>query len=350
MADSQLQTILNSGGITNINIGGTATTDKVLKADGTISQTKTAYIPQNVAPTHIEGQVYYNNVTKSFGFQGPFSGIEVKAGHEIHMHVINNSGALIEAGMAVKITGVSVGGIPTIEKAQANSFLNARVRGITVQAVNNGAETAITTFGEIDNINTLGIATGVPLYLSETVAGTYTATAPAIKSVIGGSLVASATVGKLFVTITNNQNIPTVLAALQGQSTGGLYSLTTTAQDLVNFASKKEVVTTANITTGVITLPANGDYKVTVTASITFPSSTSTRSVTFEVYDATSSTIQFSYVKNIPRDATEDGLSFSWAINKTAANTQKIRVKSSIAIDVTFTNVSYDITSISISS
>lgn len=348
MADQQLQTILNSGGITNINIGGTATTDKVLKADGTISQVKAAYLPQASVVPHIEGQFYYNSNTKTFNMQGPLDGIELRAGHENHMHVVNNSGALIEKGMAVRINGVSAGGIPQIEKAKADSFATAIVRGVTVKDVNDGEETAITTFGEVYNIDTLGLAVGTPMYLSDTTAGTYSSTVPAIKTVVGGVLVADATTGRLFVNITNIQAIPSVFAVLKGQSAGGVYNLTTTAQDLINFSSKNEIITTANIATGTITLPLDGQYKASMTASITFPSATSTRSVIAEVYDATNSAILYSYTKNIPRDATDDAFSFSWPLSTTTGNIQKIRLKSSVAIAITFVDVAYDITSISL--
>lgn len=350
MADQQLQTILNSGGITAVYLGGVTTGDKVLKK----SEVDAGYAPliANVArlnpiatpPAHIAGQFYYSSTTGTFNIQGPYPGIEVSPGHGEHLHVVNNTGVTIPAGKAVRISGVS-GGIPQIVLAQANSFINANVVGITVIDVPTATETAVAISGVID-LDTSLLTLGGPYYLSATTPGEYTKTPPAIRTEVGGVLV-SAVDGKFRTDIKVNEVTPSVLGALNGQITP-LYSVTTTAQNIAGYSTAKEIVTTANATTGVITLPNNGSYRVHVTAEVTFPSATSTRNITIELYDTTGAVIHFSYVKNIPRDATSDSFSFSWPIEEVAGNAHLLRIKSNVAIDITFVSLSFDIESITI--
>lgn len=306
----------------------------------------TKYVPQATAPTYAEGQQYYDSVRGTAVIQGHFSEAPIRPGHTSHVHVINNSGAVIEKGMAVRHNGVDVDGKVQIEKAIATSFVNARVFGVAQHDITDTSEGAIMTFGEIVSVDTSGVTVGVPLYLSDTVAGTWTTTAPTIVSQIGGALT-SASEGTLFVSIINNTSLPNIYGGLQGLTTP-LYSLTTTAQDITGYTNTTEAVVTVNATTGVITLPYAGGYRANFTASISFTSSTSTRSVTFEVYDVTGTAIEFSYVKNIPRDATVDGVSFSIPETAVVNNQVKMRVKSSVAMDVTFDSIVFDIESVNI--
>jgi len=301
--------------------------------------------PVFVAPSYEEGKFYYDGNTGTFNIMGPFEGIEVSPGHGQHMHVINNSGALIEEGMAVRVQGVS-GGIPQIVKAQADSFENANVVGVTTLEVANGESTAIAISGIVD-FDTSILAAGGPYYLSDTIAGTYTKTAPAIRTEVGGVLVSDASVGKFRVDVKVNEVTPNVLGGLKGQDTP-LYNVDVTTQDIVDYTLTREVVTTVNEATGEITLPNDGDYRVHFTAGISFISSTNTRTLYLELYDVTGATIHYTYAKNIPRSATEDSLSFSWPMQEIAGNVHKVRIRSNVAIDVTFESLSFDIASISI--
>ena len=318
------------------------------RLDDLESPVSTAFVPQTTAPTYTEGQVYYDDNEGTLVVQGPISGAEIRPGHTNHMHVINNSGATIEAGMAVRHNGVDVNGKIQIEKAIATSFINARVLGVTQQAIADAAEGAIMTFGEIIDIDTSAVAAGVPLYLSDTTAGTWTATAPSIQTQIGGATVSNATTGRLFVSIINNTSLPNIYGGLSGQTTA-TYSLTTTAQDIDGYTTETEKVVTVDGTTGIITLPYTGGYRSNFSASISFTSAITTRSVTFEVYDVTGTAIAYSYVKNIPRDATEDGVSFSVPEEAVVNNQVKMRVKGSTTFDITFDSIVFDIESVNIS-
>jgi len=302
--------------------------------------------PQLDPVAYSKGRFYYDENTETFNLMGPFEGIEVQPGHGEHVHVINNSGATIEAGMAVRAAGVS-GGIIQVVKALADTFAHARVLGVAVIDIPNGAESAVATRGILTNLNTNGLAVGVPQYLSDTVAGTYSSTIPAIKTVVGGVFVADATVGVLRLDITPNQNIPTVYAEMR-ELTTPLINVTTSAVDITNYVAKEEIVTTADLTLGTITLPNDGKYEAVFTANISFPSTTTTRTISLELYDETGAEIHYTYAKNIPRNATEDSLSFSYPIDEAAGNVHKIRVYGSEAIDVTFDTAIFYIKSVSI--
>ena len=165
---------------------------------------------------------------------------------------------------------------------------------------------------------------------------------------VGGVFVADALNGKLFTYIINNKNLPSVFGGMQGQSGTGLYPLTTTAQDIIGFDTTKEVVVTVDALTGEITIPGDGEYRMHFAASMTFASVSSTRSVTIEYYDVTGTAIHFSYVMNIPRDATEDSLSFSFPTDETALDVNKLRIKASTTMDITFTDISFDMESVNL--
>jgi hypothetical protein len=246
-----------SGRITNI-------------VDGVTPIEKTLYNPQMTLATHVEGTTYYDSATGSLKVQGPISDIEVSVGHDMHIHVINNTGAIIEKGMACRHNGVA-GGIVQVAKAIADTFDNARVFGVAQQDIPNGAEGALITFGQIHSLDTSGYPTGVPLYLSDTVAGTYTEVQPTIISRVGGSLVQDALTGELFVSIINNSNLPTVLGGVQGQTSGNeTYTVTALSQDITNYALTEEAVMGADPLLGTVTLSNDGKYRVSYGCSLTF--------------------------------------------------------------------------------
>lgn len=357
MADRDLQVVLSSGEITGVNIGGTTTADKVLKKSemdaayqdiaGSSAIVKTKYTPQATPLSHVEGQEYYDQVKQTKKIQGPFPGVEVSVGHGMHMHVENNSGAAIEKGMAIRQNGVLAGKVQIV-KALADTFTNARMLGIVSEEIANGAEGAVTTFGEIDDLNTAALPVGVPLYLSDTVPGVYTSTAPDIISRIGGALTSDAS-GRLFVNIINNKSTPSVYGGLQGQAGTGVYNLVATTQDIIGYDTETAVVVDVDATVGTITLSDDGEYRMHFTGAISFTSTTTTRAVYIELYDATGAVLHFTYIKNIPRDATEDSLSYSWPIAEIAGHVHKMRIRSVPDMTVTFTDLSFDIQSVSIS-
>ena len=340
----------NDTNLNNTEDGVEAVTDEAMlhasRLDDLEAPVSTLYAPQATPPAYVEGQQYYDSVNDTMVIQSKYSDAPIRPGHTMHAHVINNSGAVIEKGMACRHNGVDAGGILQIEKAIATSFTNARIYGVAQHDIANLAEGAVITFGEIYDVDTSGVAAGVPLYLSDTVAGTWSATAPDIVSRVGGAKTSAAS-GVLSVNMISNTSLPTVFGGVKTLTTPAV-AVTTTAQDLAVFTTTKSVVVGVNATTGELTLPNQGEYRASLSASIAFSSVTNTRSITFELYDVTNTAILYSYVKNIPRDSIEDGVSFSFPISSLADDVVKMRIKSSTAITVTFTNITFDVQSINI--
>lgn len=356
MADRELTVILASGEVTSYNKGGTATGDAILKKSendavyvplsGDVAATKAQYTPQVSVPTHVEGQIYYNDAKEEFRLQGPFTGVEVSVGHGEHIHVVNNTASIITKGTACRHDGVAAGDVQ-VAPAIATSFVNARVFGVAAEDIAIGGRGAIVTSGEIDDADTSLLPTGVPLYLSDTVAGTYGTTIPDIISQVGGAITADALNGRFYVSIINNTNLPTVLSGVK-ELTVPAVVVDPVVQDINGYVSKEEIVMLADLTTGELTVSNDGYYRVNVAADISFPSSTSTRTIYVEVYDVTNTAILFTYTKNIPRDATEDGFGFSYPFQSVADNKYKLRVSASTTFTVTVNDVTFDIQSISI--
>ena len=296
--------------------------------------------------THVEGQLYYDATSGSMKVQGPIPGVEVAVGHGTHAHVINNSGATIVKGTPVRRNGVA-GGIVQIEEAQANTFVNARVLGVVQETILNGAEGAVVAEGSIPSLDTSALQSGVPIYLSATIPGGLTTTAPDIVTQVGGVLTQDALTGEFYVKIINNKNLPAVFGGMKGLDVPSI-PLTTSPQDVTGYTLKEEIVILSDVTLGEITTSNDGLYRASVTAGISFPSSTSTRTVYVELYDATNATILFTYIKNIPRDATVDSFSFNYPFGSIADTKYKLRVSASTAITVAVDDVTFDIQSVNI--
>lgn len=305
-------------------------------------------VPQVTDPTYTDGQIFYNDNTGTLDVQGKYPDVTLKVSRQQHLEVTNNTLAIIEKGKIVTQAGV-INGIPEVKLALADTFNNARIIGVTAHAIGVGETGILITFGEVVGLSSVGVTTGIPLYLSSIVPGEFVEIAPDIRSRVGGMMVADASVGKMFVLIINNKNLPTVFGKLQGQTAGNdTYSVTSTAQDIINYDTIKELVITVAPLTGEITVANDGEYRMHFTASVSFLSTISTRSITIQVYSVTNSAILFSHVLNIPRDATEDGLSFNFLTEAVADDVYRMRIKSSVAIDITFMNICFDMVSVDI--
>ena len=347
MADRQLNDILTSGEITDIKIGGTGSGNSV--PTKTEISDSTEYTPKTTTPTHKEGTVYYDDLRGELKVQGPTVGVEVGVGHMLHEHVINNTGATLLKGKAIQHDGVDAQGNVQVKLAIATDFVNARVFGVIQEDILNGEEGAIVVSGGINVFDTSSLTAGVPAYLSSVVAGELTNTRPDIVTQVGGTTVSDATNGEFIVSIINNLSLPSVFGGLIGQTVGNeTYSVTTTSQDIVNYDDADSIVEVVDPLLGTIEISNDGLYNVFFSASISFPSATSTRSITVELYDDTLPAIVFSFVKNIPRDATEDGLSFTYSVRESIGNVLKMRIKASTSISVTFSDIEFGVQSINI--
>jgi hypothetical protein len=121
----------------------------------------------------------------------------------------NATGASIAKGKVVYINGAA-GQRPTIALSDADTeATSSKTFGLTAEAIADGAEGFVATFGVLRGVNTLGLTEGAALWLSST-AGSYTTTVPAepAHSVFLGYVVkAHATAGEIFVNIQNGYEL-----------------------------------------------------------------------------------------------------------------------------------------------
>ena len=119
--------------------------------------------------------------------------------------VYNGSGATIAKGAVVAVSGAQ-GQRPSVVLADADSEpLSAATLGVAAEAIANGAEGIITTFGIVSGVDTSAFTAGNHIYLSQT-AGGLTATrpsAPAHTVFIGWVLHVNASSGRIFININN---------------------------------------------------------------------------------------------------------------------------------------------------
>ena len=212
-------------------------------------------------PLYLPGQFYYaDGVMK---VQDGYSDVTLNIGRQMHMEVVNTTGATILKGKACRRDGVTAGTIKAT-LAIADSFTNASIIGIAAHDIPDGTTGVLTTFGEIKDFDTSAYTAGLPLYLSSTVPGDFTNTAPIIRTRIGGTII-SDVLGRIFVRIESNVPLPRILGSLLDAT-----APTTLPADLVNgiavsnWTSKIEIATEVTLVTGIIEVPLDGIYRLNI--------------------------------------------------------------------------------------
>ena len=330
MADRELANVLNSGEVTNYQKGGTDIGDKLLssdeidtklapyaKTDGTTPVSLMRWTPTDpTTVSYVESTTYYNQYAGTFDIKGKYSDVTLQTGREVHIEVVNNTGVTITNGKPVRHNGVATatppGGVPTpmpqITLAQADSFVNARILGVTTHDIPTGQTGLITSFGEVSGLDTSTFTVGVPLYLSSTVAGGITETPQDILSQIGGALTQDATTGRLFTSIENTINLPVAIGAL-GRNTVQVFSLNGTATNFDNFTAGDGVINTVTPASGIITITNAGWHEFTFSMSGSVDDEE--EDIFFELYDATNATILGTRRINTGRSSTPSDVAFS---------------------------------------
>jgi hypothetical protein len=155
------------------------------------------------------GQLVWNNQdgTIDLGMQG---GLKNKIGHQLFVKARNNSGSAITKGSVVKVVGVA-GGFIGINLAQGDSDANsATAFGIVAEDIADASNGFVGINGIIHGLNTNAFTEGDVLYLSPTVAGTFTnvkPVAPLHAVVIGYVAKKSATDGHILLHVQNSYEL-----------------------------------------------------------------------------------------------------------------------------------------------
>lgn len=201
------------------------------------------FTPQT-APAYLRGRVWYDSDTESLSYYDDISGTSNQIGKEEHVRVRNTTGVTITNGSVVYVSGAT-GQTPQITLAQANADGTSNVIGIVTHNISHNAFGKVTTFGIVNDVNTLAFAEGSILYLSQSVAGGLTSTRPSAPNfavIVGICLHSHATQGKILVN-TNKQGLgfgtANQLLGINAGATGQEYKTLngTTSQVVVTNAS-----------------------------------------------------------------------------------------------------------------
>ena len=226
------------------------------------------------------GEVEYNDTQGSL-IQGLKGGnVTNVIGQQLHQRVNNRTGATLNKGDAVYLSG-SQGNRITVAKALATSDpTSANTFGIVAESIDNNQSGYVITEGLITNINTSALVEDSAVYLSPTVPGALTSTkpqAPQHSVYIGVCVKSNNGSGELFVKIRNGLEMnelhdtriinPVDRASLYYKLNEKLWRDTTaallvsdTASMLSNYATKAYADTTGR-------LYARQDYTTGVTSS-----------------------------------------------------------------------------------
>lgn len=189
------------------NTGGTFT---VTGFTASTSYT-TNYIDFNTGATVTAqyGRLYWDSGTGTLSVGIGDSGtglIDFQVGQEEVVRVHNEEATTLVKGEIVYVFG-SQGNRPSVKRAIATGDgYSVTTLGMVAGNITSGGEGYVTTFGIVSNLNTLGLTGGTAIWLSPTVAGGYTETkpqAPYHTVLIGYVVRVSATVGSIFVNISN---------------------------------------------------------------------------------------------------------------------------------------------------
>lgn len=128
-------------------------------------------------PSHSAGRIY-RNTADQISIMSKYPGVVNQVGFETWIEVFNNTGVQINNGQPCYLNGMS-GALPTVALADASVALTSQnTIGLATMDIASGASGVITVQGYVNGINTLGLTSGSPVYLSETT-GALTSTEPA---------------------------------------------------------------------------------------------------------------------------------------------------------------------------
>ncbi len=352
MALQQLRDILNSGDILSAFFGGTDPEHEVLPKAGVETLiTESAALPRDVTtfidktgdePTWAEGHIYYAN--GDFNATGPYNGNTLQLGKEQYIEVINNTGALIPNGSAVHQTG-TIGGVITVDLAQANAYSTAIVAGIATMDIADGTTGRITTFGSISGLDTSGFVEGNELYLSDTLAGGFTQIGPDIATVCARVLVSDAISGKLFISIRSLISLPTVYGVMNNGTINGAFTANN-YHTIEDYTSEASLGLPTNSVLGTITIPTQGTYQMIANIVANFDTIGNTKEDIF-IGLFEDGVLVHEIQDFLGKDSEAGSFYPTLKFDATAGAVYDIRIMCSLALNnVSFSLATFDITSI----
>ena len=228
------------------------------------------FIQLNTSPTppvYTAGRLHWEEDEFTLEIDTGIDDVAIQVGQENVIRARNSTGITITNGQVVRISGAT-GNRPNIVLAQADTASNASgTIGIATHDIENNTDGFVTTNGLVRDIDTSSFSAGDAVYLSSSVAGGLTATAPTIQVQMGFVTVSNVSTGVILVAI--EASIPVF---------GSIYVHEgATAQSITNgaTATKSTAFTTDGNDSGGISDVANDQLTLSrgawsVTASISF--------------------------------------------------------------------------------
>lgn len=215
----------------NNTITGSQTLNTITVNSTIIANKKIRFATNPTTGTLLEGDVFWDYNNNCLAYQTQFASSVNQIGQEVVVSVCNITGVTLNNGTVVYISGAStVHGHPTVSPARADAYDKSRVIGVLTTTIPNNSCGLATFFGNVNNLNTTAFTEGATLYLSPTVSGTYTASAPTGGNfivIVGTVTIKSAAQGRILVAPKAN-DFTTESLQMVGWSTNALATLTWT--------------------------------------------------------------------------------------------------------------------------
>lgn len=306
------------------------------------------YSPQLVAPTYLEGRIFYDGNTHSLSYYND-QDMKLDIGMEEIIRVYNDTLVAIPNATPVYVVpGVVTNGVPHVELASADTYPHANVPGLTTHIINPGQEGFITHAGIVGG-DFSAYALGDRLFLSDTVPGEMipeSAGLPDIVTILG-QVTDNGTDGKMIVKITSLVEVPTVVGYLNDGAVPA--SITTTPVDIDNYTSSGNIVSFIDPLLGYVGVPTSGIYRVTINMALLIGTPENTLKELDVEIRKTDETVIHTFRQSLPKNAESASVSLSAPFSGVAGETFKIVVYSDITIaGVTANLMAFDIESINI--
>lgn len=125
------------------------------------------------------GDINFDTTKSVMNIRNIFAGSSLQVGQEQYVFVKNASGGTINEGDVCRIIGYdATDDALTVVKALADVVATAEVSGVATTTMVNNETGLITTFGRVNDLDTSGCTAGEEVFVSDTIAGDFTATKP----------------------------------------------------------------------------------------------------------------------------------------------------------------------------
>lgn len=266
-----------------------------------------AYIPITPSPTppvvHTEGALFYDETTHSISYYNDVSSMTLNVGQEVVARVYNNTGNTISNGQVVRGDSGAIGGVPTVNLAQADLLSTSVVAGVATHDIPDATEGFITVIGTLSGINTSAFLVGTRLYLSDTVAGGYDDSPPERASYIGQVLVSDVSNGKIIIRPKSLTELPSALGSMNGGHADSALTADTW-YPVINYTGSTNVIMTTDETNGSITALISGKYKITASIAVIFDTIGNTQETFYVRIVGDGGTTSAAIPSFLPRDGT----------------------------------------------